>query len=211
MKVVVLWSGGVESTSVLLWALQQPGMDVHAHFVELHNQERRHLCERRAINALRPMLQQHGEFTFGRSAVAVMDGNATAIDAELLYPIGRVVMRHLEAERVLRGWCAEDEWMRCQGAAPMRWRGPRKRFEHIANAALGEGADVIAPWLPMYAQTKAWHWATLGAMAKHTWSCRRPVGEAPCGICHSCLERAAAERGQSGLVFPAMASSPHAR
>lgn len=208
MKVVVLWSGGVESTSLLLWALQQPDMDVHAHFVELQNQEHRHLCERRAVNRLRRLLP--AGLTVSRSAITIMEGQATAIDAEVLYPIGRVVLRHVGAEQLLRGWCAEDEWHRGSGAPPLKWRGPRTRFETIAYRALGNEAETLAPWLPMYEQSKAWHWANLGELAQYTWSCRRPVNDEPCGVCHSCQERALAAKGQSALVFPAM-PSPHAR
>jgi 7-cyano-7-deazaguanine synthase in queuosine biosynthesis len=211
VKVVVLWSGGVESTSLLLWALQQPDTEVHAHFVELQNQERRHLCERRAVNRLRRLLPANLVVT--RSAITIMEGQATAIDAEVLYPIGRVVARHVGAERVLRGWCAEDEWHRGSGAPPMKWRGPCTRFETIARRVLGDEAETLTPWLPeLYTKAKAWHWANLGELAQHTWSCRRPVNDEPCGLCHACTERVLAAKGQSALVFPALPpTSPHAR
>lgn len=198
-RVLVLWTGGVESTSLLLWALCEPGLQVHAHHVRLDNPERRQCAESTSIGMLLPHLRKVRPFVFTQSSLSMGDGIVTGWDAEVVYPIGRAVARHHGCEQVLRGWCAEDEWLRAEGHAITPWPGKvKKRFEQIAEDALGHDAARLAPWLPLYAQPKAWHWERLGGLAALTWSCRRPVdGHTPCGKCHACIERFAANLGTS--------------
>jgi 7-cyano-7-deazaguanine synthase in queuosine biosynthesis len=198
-RVLILWTGGVESTSLLLWALCEPGLHVHAHHVRLDNPERRECAESTAIAALIWRLRKVRPFEFSSSSLSVCDGEALGWDAELVYPIGRVAARHHKCEQVLRGWCAEDEWLRAEGHPLTPWPGKvRRRFEQIAEDALGFDAPMLAPWLPLYAEPKAWHWERLGPLAELTWSCRRPVdGHTPCGKCHACIERFAANLGTS--------------
>lgn len=197
--VLLLWTGGIESTSLLLWLLRCTDWRVHAHHVRLDNPERRECAEQFAIIDLLPKLRSVRPFEYSESQLSVCGGEALGWDAELIYPIGRVAARHHKCEQVLRGWCAEDEWLRAEGHPLTPWPGKqKKRFEQIAEDALGFDAARLAPWLDIYAQPKAWHWQRLGNLAELTWSCRRPVdGHTPCGKCHACIERFAANLGTS--------------
>ncbi len=208
-RVLVLWSGGVESTSLLLRLLTTTDWQVYAHFIEMVNPEQRHIAEKRAIESLRPHLDSIRPINFTSSYVSMCQGQSHIFDYHLHYTLGLSVMQNYRCDCLLRAWCMEDEWERrwtdgeLHVERPDSTPGARYRsFTRRLRMGLGEDADVehVAPFLPSFALPKAAHLKYLGNLASLTWSCRRPVGRTKeCGHCHTCLELAAARKGGSSI------------
>lgn len=208
LRLLVLWSGGVESTSLLLRLLSETNSVVFAHFIEMVNPEGRGGAETRAIQSLLPRLQSVRPFNFSSSLIRLHDGQARGWDYAVQYPMGLFVMDHLRCDAVLRAGCLEDDWDHVSdGLGNVRFIRPdpnpgashlRRAKRLVASLDDGRKPERVAPYLPSYQLPKAKHIEFLGDIFPLTWSCRRPVaGEEPCGKCHACLEREAASRGTS--------------
>lgn len=206
--VLLLWSGGVESTSLLSRLLAETDLQVHTHFIEMINPENRWGCERAAIDALLPAMQGIRAFDHTETTLRVHAGKVQTWDYLLQYPIGLVMMKHKGCRCVLRAGCLEDDWdhvtdlntgdVRFERPDPAPGASHRRRARALAGS-LGADFDpaVLAPYLEAYTLPKAMHVRYLGGLFPLTWSCRRPVGGKACGVCHACKERDAAVRGTS--------------
>lgn len=206
VKALVLWSGGVESTSLLLHLLKNTDVEVHAHFIEMHNPEQRHQREMDAIAALMDPLQNIREFDFSRSHFSLDDGKVLVADYALQYPIGLVMMQNKNCSCLYRAGCLEDDWdrfgtptgfFRYERPDPAPGASHKARVNKIVPGYSKETPGDVMPYHELYAKPKAWHVAHLGNLFPLTWSCRRPRGLETCGKCHSCQDRDAAERGTS--------------
>lgn len=183
MKALVLWSGGVESTSLLKWVLERTHWDIAAHHVRLHTGENRHHAEYDAIFNLHPRLKEIRSFDLSTSYLELVEGRGTAPDYALLYPIGLAAMGRHSADVMLRGWCREDD----RNGEP----GPEGRWAQqleSLQAAVGHrlNAKTLCPWVNPNGWTKREHLSYLGDLANLTHSCRTPRHGRPCGECHTC-------------------------
>lgn len=209
MKVMVLWSGGVESTSLLKHLLQNTDDTVVAHYIEMTNKEHRLDQERNAIATLLPLLQAIRPFEYSTSSVSICNGQAQCMDYAVQYPIGIIAMYHHNCQRLYRAGCAEDDWDHAWYKGQLFHTNPNPQepgFSHRRRAKTlsallrpTDDGDTVAPWLEYYGHPKAWHINYLGDLFQHTWSCRTPVNSERCNKCHSCLERQAAVNGTSNI------------
>lgn len=206
MRIMFMWSGGVESTCMLKHYLQTTDHEIHAHYIRHNSREGRRDFEDRAVELLLPMLQAIRPLHFSRSELDLIGGKGLAWDFQVLYPIALVAMRHFKCEQINRGLCAEDNWHRQENMAPQRnpFGGGAHRH-HTLRQALAhmlqrdETLDSVAPMLPEYEWPKAVHWRKLEELGPYTWSCRRPRNGQPCGRCHACTDRRAAIAGTSDI------------
>ena len=215
MRILLLWSGGVESTSLLKWHLENTDDEMFVHRLILHNTENRDKNESKAIETLLPLLQSIRPFNFDTSEISICGGTVTPTDKLLYLSIGAIAMQKHNCTEIRRGYCAEDQWSR-------RWmfHRIRNRFTNhlIYDKAISlehnymRKAISLTHFLPegttledvtKIHETSYWpkakHVKYLGDLFQYTWSCRYPVDGHKCGKCHSCLERAAAENGTSHL------------
>lgn len=202
---MVLWSGGVESTSLLKTLLETTDDAIVAHHLEHDNPEQRADNERTAIHILKPHLRRIRDFKMSYSSVSLCEGAAMPMDWHVDYPLGLIAAAHEHCTQLYRAGCAEDEFERvfANGKFTYNIINDPPGLRHQQRAAnfqymLGKmSSDQVMPWLPTYANSKAWHINNLGHLAKFTWSCRRPNHGKQCGTCHSCVERNAALQGSS--------------
>lgn len=194
MKAVVLWSGGVESTSLLKWCLESTHWDIVAHHIGLRTVENRHYAEMVAVSDLVGPLSQIRAFEVSSSAVSVCDGLGICGDYMLIYPIGLAALRYHNAEFMLRGWCREDD----RDGPP----GPDGRWANQLRALQGclpaeAFASTYCPWVNPCNWTKAEHIKNLGKLFELTHSCRTPDlhGKA-CGRCSTCQLLAKIRQGE---------------
>ena len=206
MKVLVLWSGGVESTSLLKHLLSTTMDDVYAHHISMINPENRAGEEFDAVFALLPELRKIRKFTFDMSTISISGGKALPFDFEIQYPIAVAAAKLHGCERIYRAGCAEDDWNHKWKDGVLITENPKADepgFSHRRRAKtldfFGVKGTEIAPWLQFYAHPKAWHWNYLGELAPMTWSCRTPIDGNECGKCHTCLEKDAAMKGTSAI------------
>lgn len=207
-RVMVLWSGGVESTSLLKHLLESAVVPVVAHHLRHINPDGRVTAEDMAIAKLSPMLRKIREFEYSSSELSICNGAAFGMDYAVQYPIGLIAMRHHHCGRLFRAGCLEDDWDKVNqpsGRYVYTRESDVPGFSHERRARAlsglmrpGENANKIVPYLQFYKNPKAWHWLFLGNLAQWTWSCRRPrLDLTPCGKCHACKEREAAAAGSS--------------
>lgn len=206
-RVMVLWSGGVESTSLLKYLLSESDVEVIAHHIRMTNPEGRMSRELNAIADLEPRLQTIRPFRVVYSDVSICGGNCFPMDYEVQYPLGLLAMRHEGCSKLFRAGCLEDDWDHTQDAAGrLHFERPslepgfshRRRAETLQVLLKGKNPHEIAPWLPFYGRPKTWHIRYLGELFQYTWSCRKPDEQRnPCFKCHSCLERQAGISGTS--------------
>lgn len=206
---MILWSAGIESTTLMKWFLENTAHEVVAHHIHLHNPEDRDINETNAINALRPELEKIRSFMYTESFVSICDGRVTPLDREIYHSIGTMAMLGTGCTQLYKGYCAEDQWSR-----PWKFINGIKQINYVRANSLDEAymdkASVTKAFLPEHLKfedviqihetaywTKARHVSYLGDLLKYTWSCRTPINETECGKCHSCLERNAAIRGTS--------------
>lgn len=206
MRVMILWSGGVESTSTIKHYLETTDHEIFAHYVHYSNSEGRLKHEDQAVRDLLPHLQAIRPFYFSTSRLELVGGLGLARDIHVLYPIGLAAMRHFHCSQLHRGLCMEDCWHRAVGHPAILQMGPNGEHRHAIirrdfapMLQYGEKLESVFPTLPEYYWPKARHWHNLGSLAHSTWSCRRPIDGYRCCICHSCLDRMAAQRGGSNI------------
>lgn len=207
VKTLILWTGGVESTSILKWMLETTSEDIHAHYIVMKNMELRSWHEDGAIRRLLNDLRGIRHFSFSVSSVAVCQGHALMPDHWLYFPIGVAAAQHHKCDRILRGWSAEDDWDRFVNsdgsyryeAIPAGMTSKWLRHMEVLRAFINKPTEVYCPLMIHHHWTKAQHVKYLGDMAKETWSCRRPKNGRECGECFSCACRAAAFNGTSAI------------
>ncbi len=201
---MILFSGGVESTALLKFHLENSGHEIFAHYIKIHNIESSRIqYEQRAIKTLLPLLQNIRPFDYSESEVNVCNGLTFPHDCDFHFPIGAIAMHHKGCHQLHRAQCLEDSYQHGNGTHTrkfgMQWGFKERRKKLEAFLYSPEKIDDVAPWLPQYEWPKATHMKYLGELAQHTWSCRTPVNDMECGKCHSCIERTAALNGRSAI------------
>ena len=191
--VLLMFSGGLDSSALLANLLEHTDDRVHAHHVALHNPHGRGDAEQVATDAVVAWCREHHRhFEFSQSVHRFMLPAGGGWDTTLfLFAAARVctalgglvnlvatghirpAYRHLlEAEAVFHA-CMTNKRRR------PTWIRP---FTHLPGT-MGEAKAVVEASIP----------AELAAL---TWWCRRPVvsgdGWAVCGECHACRNMAAA-------------------
>lgn len=206
MRVMFMWSGGVESTSIIKHYLETTSHEVFAHYIRHSSSEGRVTHEDRAVESLLPHLQAIRPLYFSSSRLDLIDGAGLGRDLQVMYPIGLVAMRHFGCCQLNRGLCMEDNWYRALGHPTTPAIGPNGEHRHVELRKViapllqyNETLEQVAPVLPEYFWPKARHWHNLGTLAYNTWSCRRPKGGSRCYTCHSCIERLAAQKCKSSI------------
>lgn len=208
-KPLVLWSGGVESTSLLLRLLTETDVEVVAHFIEMVNPNRRYSSERACVEELSKTLQGIRQFEYSESSISICDGKGINWDWSIQYPIGVAAMLYHKCDCVLRAGCLEDDWDGFVSNGSITYHRPdpepgfshRRRAKQVAlSVAANADPETVAPYLEWYKLPKYKLVQHLGPLAEVTWSCRTPIGfRQECGKCHSCKARRAAFNGTSAI------------
>lgn len=200
---LILFSGGVESTALVKWYLLETTEPISVVHIYCPNtiSNRAHL-EWAAVERLLPLLQAIRPFKFHRVDVTFP---FPVRDSEVQVTVIPALLRHLGERQYVRGNCLED-WHELED-----YRGPaltpensRARFgRRIAELVLGfmrydtrgyptashKIADTwqeLTPFLPQMRYPKKWHMNYLGDLLELTWSCLQPVKDLPCGVCGTC-------------------------
>lgn len=194
MKVLILWSGGVESTSLLKQYLSETQDEIFAHYIRMVNPEGRLQSENQAVIELFPLLSKIRSFNLSFSDISICGGKALPNDIKVIGPIGVIAMEYHGCELMMTSYSQEDYFARSflDGVSitlprpsddhRYYWNERRKLIAAVA------GKDVH-PYHHSYDWTKKQHMDYLGDLLQHTHSCRRPVTGKLCGKCHSCIER----------------------
>lgn len=200
---LVLLSGGVESTALLKYYLAETQEPVTAVHIYCPNElsKRAHL-EWAAVERILPYLYAIRPFVFHRVDISFP---FPVRDSEVQVTVLPALLRHTGERQFVRGHCLED-WHDEAGyqGPPMTPDTARARFgRRIAELVLGylqydnRGYPTaqhkppatwqeLSPYVPQMMYPKKWHMEYIKELLPLTWSCLSPVQDKPCGTCGTC-------------------------
>jgi len=192
MSTLVMFSGGVDSTAMLVKLLAQSADELRVHHIRMVNREGRAGAEQQAVEAiLAACRRRYRPFRYSESGLDFASLEAIPIDyLSIAYVACQVAIDTPGCSRIAVASLARDTDIVNRSARQ------RQVFEtmYACYRARKLGEPSVAWIYPVYECTKSQIAEMLPPeLAALTWSCRRPVargaGWAPCGACKACLAR----------------------
>jgi len=189
MTTLVMFSGGLDSTAMLVKLLAETGDALRVHHIRMSNKEKRDLAEQRAVEGILAWCRaRYRPFRYSESGLDFTELQAIPIDyLSIAFVACQVAIDTPGCTRVAIGALAADTDIANRSARQ------RRVFEEMyacyRAVKLGEAQ---VDWIyPVYHAPKAELAAALPQeLLDLTWSCRRPVGGfKPCGACKACKAR----------------------
>jgi 7-cyano-7-deazaguanine synthase in queuosine biosynthesis len=186
---LAMFSGGLDSTAMLVKLLAQSADELRVHHIHLVNREGRDRAESRAVKSIVAYLRQrYRPFRYSESALDFSSLEAIPIDyLSIAFVACQVAIDTPGCTRIAVGSLASDT-----DIANRRARQTRV-FEvmHECYRARKLGEPQVEWVFPVFETPKAELAAALPQeLLDLTWSCRRPVeGIRPCLVCKACRAR----------------------
>ena len=192
MTTLVMFSGGLDSTAMLVKLLAQSQDELRVHHIRMANREGRAAAEQAAVEAILAWCRhRYRPFRYSESGLDFTALEAIPIDyLSIAYVACQVAIDTPGCDRIAVASLSRD--------TDIVNRSARQRQVFDAMYACYRARKLGEPrveWLyPVYDCSKAEVAKMLPPeLAELTWSCRRPVarspGWAPCGTCKACLAR----------------------
>lgn len=203
-KAVALFSGGLDSTVCLCWALNEgyECLALTVHYGQKHSRERKSAekitkllkTERIEVNLKFPWLAQSS--LVGRNLKVPRFKKSAGIPSTyvpgrnlIFASIGASLADAVEAEAVILGANSVD-YSGYPDCRPVFYRA----FKKAANLGTRKGIEgnpieILTPLINFSKAQIIKMGLKLGAPLEHTWSCYKG-GKKPCGVCDSCVLRA---------------------
>jgi 7-cyano-7-deazaguanine synthase in queuosine biosynthesis len=191
-----MFSGGLDSTAMLVKLLEEGAEDLRVHHIRMANREGREGAEQHAVEAIVAWCREHYRtFRYSESGLDFRALQAIPIDyLSIAFVACQVAIDTPRCNRIAVASLARDTDIENRSARQRRVFDTL--YECYRARKLGEPE---VQWIyPVYHATKAELAAALpGELVALTWSCRRPVrmeGQTgqqwrPCGACKACLAR----------------------
>jgi len=192
MTTLAMFSGGLDSTAMLVKLLEETPDELRVHHVRMANRESRADAEQAAVEGIVAWCRErYRPFRYSESALDFTALEAIPIDYLCIAFVAcQVAIDTPRCNRVAVAALARDTDIENRSARQ------RRVFEALYDCyrarKLGEPQ---VEWLyPVYHETKQALAARLPReLVQLTWSCRRPLrtaaGFRPCGTCKACLAR----------------------
>jgi 7-cyano-7-deazaguanine synthase in queuosine biosynthesis len=189
MTTLVMFSGGIDSTAMLVKLLCEGTDELRVHHIHMQNREGRDAAEQRAVNAILSWCREHYRpFRYSESGLDFRALEAIPIDyLSIAFVACQVAIDTPRCTRIAVGALAADTDIENRSARQRR--AFDAMYECYRARKLGEPR---VEWVyPVYGLPKAEIAAALPAgLLDLTWSCRRPVGGSrPCLNCKACKSR----------------------
>ena len=202
MTTLVMFSGGIDSTAMLVKLLTQDADELRVHHIHMQNREGRDEAEQRAVNSILAWCREHYRpFRYSESGLDFRGLEAIPIDyLSIAFVACQVAIDTPHCTRIAVGSLAADTDIQNRSA-----RQRRVFDEMYACYRARKLGEPHVEWIyPVYGTPKEEIAAALPPELLHlTWSCRRPVdGRRPCLVCKACKARQFAQ----GLRTPAKAA-----
>jgi 7-cyano-7-deazaguanine synthase in queuosine biosynthesis len=189
---LVMFSGGLDSTAMLVKLLAEGEDELRVHHIRMVNQERRADAEQSAVERIVTWCgERYRPFRYSQSALDFAALNAIPIDYLCIAFVAcQVAIDTPRCNRIAVAALARDTDIENRSARQRRVFDAL--YECYRARKLGEPE---VQWIyPVYQSTKRELASRLPReLVELTWSCRRPVHEAerwrPCGACKACLAR----------------------
>lgn len=189
MATLVMFSGGIDSTAMLVKLLAEERDALHVHHIRMVNRQQRHLAETRAAEAIVAWCRaRYRPFRYSESALDFGALEAIPIDyLAIAYVACQVAIDTPGCSRIAVGSLASDTDIVNRTA-----RQTRVFEEMYACYRARKLGEPRVEWiLPVYDVPKAELARGLPReLLELTWSCRTPVeGLRACGACKACRVR----------------------
>jgi 7-cyano-7-deazaguanine synthase in queuosine biosynthesis len=189
MTTLVMFSGGLDSTAMLVKLLSETADELRVHHIRMVNKERRDGAEQRAVEAIVAYCRRHYRaFRYSESGLEFAELEAIPIDyLSIAFVACQVAIDTAGCTRVAVGALEADTDIVNRTARQRRVFDAM--YECYRARKLGEPR---LEWIfPVYHAAKAELAAALPPeLLDLTWSCRRPVeGLRPCLVCKACKAR----------------------
>lgn len=109
MKTLLMWSGGLDSTTALYKLLRETDDEVEAHFIEYRNIQGRSLAELEAVTECHNRLRAVRPFTFTQSIQDYSQVRFTPPDLLVIRFTAAMLCRCRDFDFVATGRCADDD------------------------------------------------------------------------------------------------------
>jgi 7-cyano-7-deazaguanine synthase in queuosine biosynthesis len=202
MTTLVMFSGGLDSTAMLVKLLDETADELRVHHIRMVNKEGRERAEQRAVEAIVAYCRRHYRpFRYSESGLEFAELEAIPIDyLSIAFVACQVAIDTPGCNRVAVGALAADTDIVNRTARQRRVFDAM--YECYRARKLGEPQVEWA--FPVYHAAKSELAAALPQpLLDLTWSCRRPVemgdGFRPCLVCKACKAR----QGLRASVAPA--------
>jgi len=184
-----MFSGGIDSTAMLVKLLAGSDEELRVHHIHMVNQERRDGAERRAVDAILAYCREHYRpFRYSESGLDFQALQAIPIDyLSIAFVACQVAIDTPRCTRIAVGSLAADTDIENRSL-----RQRRVFDEMYACYRARKLGEPKVEWIyPVYDQPKSALVAALPrALLDLTWSCRRPLpGGRACGACKACRAR----------------------
>ena len=193
MTTLAMFSGGLDSTAMLVKLLEETKDELRVHHIRMANREGRDGAEQAAVERIVAWCRErYRPFRYSESALDFTALEAIPIDYLCVAFVAcQVAIDTPGCNRVAVAALARDTDIENRSARQ------RRVFEtlHECYRARKLGEPEVQWIYPVYHATKAELAARLPRqLVDLTWSCRRPVRESngtfrPCGTCKACLAR----------------------
>ena len=198
-----MFSGGIDSTAMLVKLLTQGRDELRVHHIRMVNREGRDRAESRSVEAIVAYCRKrYRPFRYSESGLDFSELEAIPIDyLSIAFVACQVAIDTPGCNRIAVGTLAADTDIVNRTARQKRVF--EVMYECYRARKLGEPR---VEWIfPVYDTPKAELAAALPQeLLDLTWSCRRPQdGYRPCGVCKAC-------RVRQGLRVPAAAAENRA-
>ena len=193
MATLVMYSGGLDSTAMLVKLLEETKDELRVHHIRLANKENRAEAEQAAAERVVAWCRsRYRPFRYSESALDFSTLDAIPIDYLCIAFVAcQVAIDTPGCNRIAVAALARDTDIENRSARQRRVFDAL--YECYRARKLGEPE---VQWIyPVYHATKAELAVRLPSqLVDLTWSCRRPVRESngafrPCGTCKACLAR----------------------
>lgn len=193
MTTLAMFSGGLDSTAMLVKLLEETKDELRVHHIRMANTENRAAAEQAAVERIVAWCRErYRPFRYSESALDFTALEAIPIDYLCIAFVAcQVAIDTPGCDRIAVAALARDTDIENRSARQ------RRVFEtlHECYRARKLGEPNVRWIYPVYDATKAQLAARLPRqLVDLTWSCRRPVQESngvfrPCGTCKACLAR----------------------
>ncbi|MFN2644661.1 MAG: hypothetical protein ABR570_06700 [Burkholderiales bacterium] len=193
MTTLVMFSGGLDSTAMLVKLLSQSEEELRVHHIRMANREERAEAEQAAVERIVAWCRERlRPFRYSESALDFRELDAIPIDYLCVAFVAcQVAIDTASCNRIAVAALARDTDIENRSARQRRVF--EVLYECYRARKLGEPR---VDWVyPVYHASKHELAASLPReLLDLTWSCRRPVHDGPhwrpCGACKACLARA---------------------
>lgn len=189
-----MFSGGLDSTAVLVRLLTETREDLRVHHIRMQNREGRADAESAAVASIVSWCAKHlRKFRFSQSGLDFSELEAIPIDyVSVAYVACHVAIDTPGCNRIAVGTLARDLDEIKRSVCEAQRRVFTGLYDCYRARKLGEPS---VEWIyPVYSFSKPQIASLLGPeLLEMTWSCRRPVkaveGYKACGKCKPCRAR----------------------